>query len=243
MSILFCWFSDELLVECIGLADEYMLGRLKHTCIQYMSSKANELQLNECLLYLQLVNKYQLSGLEEQILNLMYARSTADILQCANYETSSTAPLLLKRAQWLETELVRYQKRIGDILSQAMKLYSDVDKGVRKMLDSLTTAMTGSNLEKQECGNGHTISKYPRKGRDYGPEYFMSCPNCALLSRKQFREKLDIAKRNKSVEIIETRLINGDKHVQKTETDFSWPCFSNEMKLKFEQLKLLWYTI
>ena len=235
--ILFCWFPDEHLVECIGLADEYMIGRLRHACIQCMISNAHKLELNERLLYLRLVYKYQLPEVEEKIVNWFCQRPTADILQCENYDIFSAAPLLLRRAQWLETELVRHQERIDSILSQAMELYTDLDKCVIGMLGRLTKAMNESNTPGQQCSSGHCISSGYSYNSNYSAVYISTCCHCALLSRQQFSNTLSIANGYTSLETTETQIINGERQVKKTESNFSWPCFSSNMKMKFDQLK------
>ena len=79
-----------------------MLGKLKHACIEYMLSRAEEAELDEQLLYLSLAHRYEISNVEDKVLGLIYKTSTTDILKCANYDMSFVAPLMVRHAQWLE---------------------------------------------------------------------------------------------------------------------------------------------
>ena len=100
------------MAECVDLAEEYMLGRLKYACCEYMIFAADQADLNQCLLYLHLAHKYQLSDVENKVLQMIYRRPTTDILACTSNDITFTAKLMLKHAQWLEGELKKYKQRV-----------------------------------------------------------------------------------------------------------------------------------
>ena len=126
----FC-FAGDLLVDCIGLAREYKLGRMKHACTEYMLSNVAGLQLNNALLYLCLAHRYEIPSVEKKIISMNYQTSTADILKCSNYNIRSAGSLMLKRAQWLETQVkereIRLEKEVRELENRRYKEVTTVN--------------------------------------------------------------------------------------------------------------------
>ena len=126
------------MVQCIELAEEYMLGRLKHACAEYMLSNALEGNLNDCMLYLNLATKYQLPDVECRLVTLMFDINTTAILSCNNFDLTSVSSLLLKRAQFLETKLNTSKENIAANERLVKTMFDSVKSGVR---DELSSAM------------------------------------------------------------------------------------------------------
>ena len=213
-------FTGEYIEECVGLADEYMLGRLKHACSDYMISNATSLQLNDCLFYLFLAHKYRLSDVEEKIISLNRQRSTADILRCSNYDVTAVGPLILKHTQWLEEEMTSLKSGINRFKKWVSKSISDI-------INSLQTAMTDP-VQPVRCKEGHTITGQGHNDIPFSKiskTFVNNCHGCALLIISQLKSELDY--------------INNYRPFSRGLTKKS---FLDQLDIKFAELSGLWYV-
>ena len=219
------WFTGDQLVGCIGLADEYILGRLKHECIEYMISKAERVQLNECMLYLSLARKYQLHKVADKIIELNYQRSITDVMKCRNYDIVSAAPLMLRHAQWLEEEVRRNKTRIQNISAQALDLYTQVDTAVQSRFIALDEAQYRHKSRWASCSGQSCDGHRSNQGTYIFGE---NCSQCGQECRQQFKEKL-------------AYMWNQSPVMSPDTTGLSWSSFSINVYKKFRQLNSLWY--
>ena len=190
-----------------------------------MISEVKDAELNECMLYLSLASKYQLLGVAEKVIEVIYQRSTTDVMQCKNYDIVSAAPLMLRHAQWLEEEVQRNTVRVENILSRANNLYTQVETAVNSRFDALNKAVCidqkSYSCLNQSCDGRRSNSLF-RLPYTFGN----ICNQCAHNSRKQFKE-------------IFTSITNELPKVTPEETGLSWPSFSSEIKGQFTKLKSL----
>ena len=162
-----------------------MLCRLKHACSEYMISTAAQADLNECLLYLRLAHKYQLSDVEDKVLQLIQQRSVADIMACTNYDITFAAALILRRAQWLEEKLSKYKNKMNAIRPQLSQIIKDVNDEMSGFFSRLNRATNMKLNSWTHCSTGSHVLYLNRKFDD-------SCHGCASISRKQFKEELSV---------------------------------------------------
>ena len=162
-----------------------MLGRLKHACSEYMISTAAQADLNECLLYLRLAHKYQLSDVEDKVLQLIQQRSVADIMACTNYDITFAAALILRRAQWLEEKLSKYKNKMKAIRPQLSQIIKDVNDEMSGFFSRLNQATNMKLNSWTYCSTGSHTLHITCKFDD-------SCHGCASISRKQFKEELSV---------------------------------------------------
>ena len=182
-------FLGDQLVQCIELAEEYLLGRMKHACTQYILTEADNAELNDCLLYLRLAHQFQLTDVENKVLELTYQRSTADILACTNYDIASAAPLIIKHAQWLEERVELYTDRIARIKSSVHSVSYDVTKNVSWLVEKVRHATKYTRYNSSVCGNGHSLGK--TRGERFFKPYDEKCKNCSYLALGGVQLKLN----------------------------------------------------
>ena len=103
-----------------------MLGRLKHACAEYMVSSATAANLNDCMLYLSLAVRYQLPSVENKIVDLISNVDTRQLLPCSNFDRTSVASLMLKRAQILETSVNTYKGNMSSVKSLVQNMFKYV---------------------------------------------------------------------------------------------------------------------
>ena len=184
-----------------------MLGRLKHACSEYMISDVDRADLNDCLLYLRLAHQYQFTDVENKVLQVIYQRSTADMLACRNYDITFVATLLLRHSQWLEKRVRKYQNKLGEEVYQyENKLEEEVRKSKNKV-ETVTSWLTEISRHLND-----DVSRFFDRLHDatykcityqynpscscgshllYGNGFLDSCAECAYRSRHQFRSVLD----------------------------------------------------
>ena len=205
-------------MECVGLANEYMMGRLKQACTDYMISQAPGLQLNDALLFLRLAHKYQLPDVEKKVLSVHYKTSTADILKCSNFDATIAGPLLLMCAQWLETQVTAREKRISEIRSGVKDYKSWTSKMVSSILDSIGEA-ANAPLDVATCTNNHKIYS-PRKyqkatGGQNLFEFVTDCYACMFLSITQVKRRLDEINRKNTTPTVNLTLSSFQEQLDK----------------------------
>ena len=103
-----------------------MLGRLKHACAEYMVSSATAANLNDCMLYLSLAVRYQLPSVENKVVDLISDVDTRQMLSCSNFDRTSVASLMLKRAQILETSVNTYKGNMSSVNSLVQNMFKRV---------------------------------------------------------------------------------------------------------------------
>ena len=183
-------FPGDQLVECLELAEEYLLGKMKHACSEYMLTEAENAELNNCLFYLKVAHQFQLTDVENKVLELTYQRYTADVLACANYDVASAAPIIIKHAQWLEERIQLYTDMIHQISALIDRVSRDVTSQVSGLVRDIRHRMEYTGHSRVTCGNGHVIDSKPRGDKSARRQYDEECKSCAYLALQAIKQHL-----------------------------------------------------
>ena len=107
---MFCYrcFTDDLLEPVVALADEYLIGRIKRDCEEFMLGHVESASKEEALLYLYLAQTHDIPNLKKKTETLLAKVSHQELSQCSGYSRADLGKILHCRVEELEKQLADF---------------------------------------------------------------------------------------------------------------------------------------